>query len=442
MEKATSLGAMLRSFRVEPLEESQLEEFFCGDTMAIRVGDKHKSPLRDLQTACAMPSAANAHLLLGHRGCGKSTELVNLKKLLEESGQPAHVIKCHMELDMFQANCWDIMLLITEGLCKIANDRDIDLPQDATKAVFDYLRKDTTITETMDGSISVAASAGIKASTPPLLSMLLKAFASTKIAAKLSSSTRAVTEEKLKKRTTEWLDYTKLMANALSAECGGKQPVIIFEDLDKIPIPSNIFNILQLTVLAQMPFPVIYTFPMSQFYSPQFPALGDSYTWHILPMIKVSNLDGSENSDGIGVIRKIVEKRGDLALFDGEAGNGVLEYLIRKTGGSLRNLFKCIMGAAGRADWRGADKMQREDADSALSDLRGVLTRQIVRSEYKSLAEIYSDEKCREQIDDNELLLKMIQASVVIEYQNGNRWHDLHPLIADFLIRQGVIVER
>ena len=66
MEKAMNLGAMLRSFRVEPLEESQLADFFCGDTMAIRMGDEWKSPLKDLQAACASPSIANAHLLLGH----------------------------------------------------------------------------------------------------------------------------------------------------------------------------------------------------------------------------------------------------------------------------------------------------------------------------------------------------------------------------------------
>jgi len=110
--KGYESGAMLRSFRVEPLEESQLEDFFCSDTMAIRMGDKWKSPFRDLQEACATPSVANAHLLLGHRGCGKSTEIVNLKRQFEESGQPAYIIDCHMELDLFQANCWDIMLLI------------------------------------------------------------------------------------------------------------------------------------------------------------------------------------------------------------------------------------------------------------------------------------------------------------------------------------------
>ena len=159
-------------------------------------------------------------------------------------------------------------------------------------------------------------------------------------------------------------------------------------------------------------------------------------------MIKVSNLDRSENSDGIAVIKKILEKRSDLALFDGEVGNGVLEHLIKKTGGSLRHLFECVMSAAERADWRGAGKIQCEDADSALSELRGELTRQITYPDYKNLVNIYNNTNQREQIADNDLLLRMMQTSVVIEYQNGERWHDLHPLIADFLIRQGEIVER
>jgi hypothetical protein len=158
-------------------------------------------------------------------------------------------------------------------------------------------------------------------------------------------------------------------------------------------------------------------------------------------MIKVRNLDKSENEDGIAVMREIVKKRADIAFFDGagDRDNDVLNYLIRKTGGSLRHLFECITNAARRADRRNAVKIQLEDANSALSELRSELTRQIVYPDYKSLANIYMDVKCREQINDLDLLLRMTQTSVIFEYQNGTRWHDLHPLIADFLIKQGEI---
>ena len=43
----------------------------------------------------------------------------------------------------------------------------------------------------------------------------------------------------------------------------------------------------------------------------------------------------------------------------------------------------------------------------------------------------------KELIEDTEKLLKMLQASVVLEY-NGKRWHNVHPLVARFLDEQGL----
>jgi len=427
MEKAMNLGTMLRSFRLEPLKENELAEFFYEDTMSTRTGDKWQSPLRDLLKACTMPSLANAHLLLGHRGCGKSTELVNLKRQLEEAGQPVWIVDCSLELDLFQSTCWDIMLLITEGLCEIAKEKSIAVPPGTIQAVFDYLKKDKEIINLEDFT------------NEKRLGIVLAAFISARAETKLSSGTHTVTKEKLERRTSEWLNYTKQIAAFISEGCEGKQPVVIFESLDKLPMPEDIFNILRFTALAEMRFPVIYTFPISQYYSSRFSTIRHLYMPHILPMIKISNLDKSKNAEGIAVMREIVKKRADLALFDGESEDSVLDYLIRKTGGSLRHLFECIMNAAQRADWRGTGKIQREDAASALSRLRSELTRLIVYPDFQNLANIYKDKKHRERIDDRDLLLRMTQASVVIEYQNGKRWHDLHPLIADFLVDQGEV---
>jgi len=439
MEKAKELSAILRSFRLEPLRESDLAEFYFGDTMFIRTGDRWISPLRELYRSCTTPSRTNAHLLLGHRGCGKSTELISLKRQLENEGQPVFIVDCALQLDLFQSDCWDIMLLITEGLFEIAKSKKIKVPNDIIKAVLDYLKKDTEIMETEDSSISVEAGTGVKVSSPPILDWVLNAFISIKSDAKLSAGTRSIAREKLEKRTSEWLEYTKQIAAYVSEGCKGKQPVIIFESLDKLPIPGRIFEILQFTVLSEMPFPVIYTFPISQFYSLNFSTVRNLYIPHILPMIKISNLDRSSNKDGISAIKEIVSKRADLELFDSSDKIGVLEYLIIKTGGSLRHLFECITKAAQRADLRGADKMYPEDASSALSGLKGELTRQVVYQDYESLANIYKCEMYRTGIDDLDLLLRMTQSSVIIEYQNGERWHDLHPLISEFLERQGVV---
>jgi len=431
MKKAENLGAMLRAFALEPLREDSLS-FYYDKTMTSRTGDEFSSPLDDLFDDCTTSYNANAHLLLGHRGCGKSTELNNLKRRLEEYGQPVCIIDSNIETNLFQINHWDIMLLITDGLCKIAKDKNIDIPTGTLKSVFAYLTQDVEeMYEEIDFA-TIEASGGIKA----LISMLVSVFASLKGKLRVGVETRTIIRTKMEKRAPEWLGYTEEISDRIADKCEGKRPIIIFEDLDKIPDPRKIFDLLSFSVLAQMPFPVIYTFPISQFYAPEFASIRGLYKPHILPMIKVSNLDKTENEDGIEVIRKIVELRTELRLFESDE---VLKIMIKQTGGSLRHLFECITSAARRAGYRKADKIEKEDAERAFSNIKDELTRQISQPDFENLANIYNDPKFRERIANLSFLLEKTHSLVVLEYRNGDRWHDLHPLIAEFLKKQGEI---
>ena len=58
------------------------------------------------------------------------------------------------------------------------------------------------------------------------------------------------------------------------------------------------------------------------------------------------------------------------------------------------------------------------------------------QGDYEFLVRIYEGNK--ELIENKEFLLKMLQASVVLEY-NGKRWHNLHPLVARFFREQKLI---
>lgn len=149
-------------------------------------------------------------------------------------------------------------------------------------------------------------------------------------------------------------------------------------------------------------------------------------------MIKIETIEGRPFDKGIAVIREIVEKRAKLDLFE----ENVLERLIRYTGGSLRDLFHAINMSAKRAERRNSAVISMEDAERALEELKTSLTRRIERKDYDFLLNIYQGNK--ELIEDKEMLLKMLQASVVLEY-NGKRWHNVHPLVARFLEEQGLI---
>ena len=72
----------------------------------------------------------------------------------------------------------------------------------------------------------------------------------------------------------------------------------------------------------------------------------------------------------------------------------------------------------------------------ALEELKTTLTKTIERRHYAFLADIAGGN--RERIEDRALLLEMLQAGTVLEY-NGKRWHDVHPLVVDFLKEQGEI---
>ena len=65
-----------------------------------------------------------------------------------------------------------------------------------------------------------------------------------------------------------------------------------------------------------------------------------------------------------------------------------------------------------------------------------MLTRRISRKHYAFLAEICKGKHTN--IEDPEMLLDMLRAGVVLEY-NGQRWHNVHPLVAEFLEMQGLL---
>ena len=434
IEKAEELGSFLRVFEPEPLKGNLLSKFYYDKTMASRTGDPYESPMNILFEECTTPGITNAHLLLGHGGCGKSAELQHLKQRFEKVEQPVWMVDFEKDMDVFQANCWDIMLGIAEGLCSIAAENNIKGLDGVLGQVSEYLKADREVSNETERVSGAGASVGAEAKTPSILRGVLNLFATLKFELKANTTTRTIVKEKMERRASEWLNYINIISDSITSKLNGKQPVIIFENVDKIQPPARAMEIFHYRALAQIPFPVIYTFPISLSYDSQFTLIEGFYKPHILPMIKVRNIDKTENDEGIIAIRDIIELRANPALFEEKA----LKLLIMQTGGELKGLFRCIISSAHRADRRKAEKIEIEDVNRALSGMKSDLTRRISLPDYQMLANIYNDPKYKEQIEDKQFILKQMQALVVLEY-NGDRWHGLHPLIAEFLKKQEYI---
>jgi len=433
MKYAESIGDIGNAFEPRPLAIDELDRFFCGDTMENRTGNKYNSPILDILEACKVPSNSNSFLLLGHRGCGKSTELNRMSNELMQDGYHVVTLHCARDLDMMNPVYSDLLILMGEALLEIAEKTDtlIDLAMQERFVSFWSMEEEETgyVNKTSD----LVTEAKAKVGTPSFLSGILDVFASVRTDLRYSTETRTKYRKKVTHRTGEWLFMLNKIADTIAHQLEDKQPILIFEDLDKIN-PEDAWNIFSsyAATLTGVSFPVVYTFPIALAYDPRFTSLKSYYEPKILPMIKLERMDGSTYQDGIDAITNIIRKRADLTIFD----ERVIETLIKKTGGSLRDLFSCIIAAAVMALRRKSTTISMEDISVALTGLKSSLTRLIERKHYDFLADIGNGN--RDSIEDKPMLLEMLQANAVLEY-NTDRWHQVHPLVADFLRDKGLM---
>ncbi len=432
MKYADQISEILNAFSPAPLRADQMEEFYCDNTMEYRTSDKYDSPIEDIYDSCRSVDECDAYLFLGHKGCGKSTELNRMSERLVADGYPVKTVNCSLDLDLFNIVYSDLFILMGEALLKIAEELKCEIEKDVLENIKNFWFEGTeTLMSQEIGGVSVET--GMSIETGGILAGILNVFAKIKADLKLNEETRKEYRKKISIRSSEWIGILRQVAEKITSKTGGKHPIIIFEDLDKLN-PEKAWTVFYnyAAILSGMTFPVIYTFPIGLSYDKRFSAMESYFTTKTLPMIKIETIEGELFQDGIDIIRDIVKKRADLALFE----SGVVDSLIQYTGGSLRDLFHVINTSANRAKRRGSSTVSMEDAERALEEVKTFLTRRIEEKDYTFLLNIYNENK--ERIEDKEMLLNMLQASVVLEY-NGKRWHNVHPLVIKFFREQGLI---
>jgi hypothetical protein len=430
MKYANEIIDIINAFKTDALSGSELDGFYKG-TMEFRTGDKFISPIRDIYDACRMPSEQNAILLMGHRGCGKSTELNYMSSKLSDEGYHIKTVHCMKDADLINLYYTDLLILMGDALLQIVDEIDCELDQQSKEKIISFWTEEVNEIKTTSDSSELSAGAELRAESPGFLSSILKININTKANLRYNQEKRTEYRKKISHRSSEWLLLLNQISDKVTKKLNGKQPIIIFEDLDKMdPLPAwEIFNNFAATLTGPS-FPIIYTFPIASAYYSQFASLSGYYNLKTLPMIQIETIKGEIYREGIDVIVEIIKKRAKLDIFE----ESVLDKLIKNTGGSLRNLFYAINTSAQRAIRRENTTMSIEDAESALNELKTSLTRRIERKHYDFLSNIYNGN--RTLIEDREMLLELINGSAVLEY--GNRWYNVHPLVAAFLVKHGL----
>lgn len=339
--------------------------------------------VRELGRKITRSKQATCQLYTGHRGVGKSTELLRLKEYLEQEKYfVVYFAADEQDIEPQDTEYADILFACTRHLVEAIKLSDHNPLLTWMKDRWQTL-KDLALTEVSFEGLNLEGQ--------------ISQFA------KITANLRAVPDkrremrQKINANTPSLVDalndFIREAKSILAKDCRGL--VIVADNLDRIVEtksagePSNYEEIYlnRSELLRGLECHVIYTVPISLVYSERATRLEDNYDKpDVLPMVMVRNQDGSINTDGIAKLREVIAKRIELIdpklaqaldtqVFDSAA---TLERLCLMSGGHVRNLMQLIRTAL---DWTDELPITAEAVQRAIEEARDTYRNTIQESQ-------------------------------------------------------------
>ena len=441
LKRATKLSEIPQVFQREPLAPDEFEEFYV-TVDAER--DNFLSRATELKINLEKENIkGNIKILFaGHRGSGKSTEL---NRLIKDIGSTTFIVKFSVfeELDVVDLNYIDLVMVMMEQLAYQAEKSDlIDKNSKNLEKIKNWLA-DVTDIKVEETGYMLDAKAGVKADKG-ILSSLIGLIAEFKAVIKAASSNKTEYRLKIEKKIALLTKYCNLMINEITQNLKkqGKKLLIVIEDIDKVEIPrAHEIFFEHSGILYELNVRIIFTVSIVVLATHYRADITDRFKIVNLPMLKTTDMDGNKFDKGYEVINEIVKRRADLSLF----AEGVLEKMIERSGGVLKDLFAMIEDAANSANDKKFDKIEKKASDGAFDRLKQTYHSMITVEEkqetrittddlYDKLKELIKSKKKKPPLD--KIILLLLSCLAVVEY-NGKQWFDVHPAVKSLLKEMG-----
>lgn len=430
MGKAYSLNEVLNVCFPFALGDSTFESFYV-DTNEARGDDASKKIILRLRNN---GNQIKKILFMGHTGCGKSTELFKIQNNLSDD---YFIVKFSVkeETDTINFAYSDLIFAILNNIfIAVEKSEEYDLSRFNFNEIISYWNDERVLNIVNHANIDISSEFEAKVSWFKVLSAKLKGVFQTGVEAK--QEIRRKMEPTLK----QLLIYINKFIYDINLQIAPKKLLLIIEDLDKLIVgQAKELFVDNRKIITALNVNTIYTFPIYLFYSEDYSEiLSDFDADVLLSMIKVSNIDGTTFDKGIQTLTNIVFQRCDDSLFESNA----LDFLIKKSGGSIRDLFWMVNNAALNTliDKGETGVISLDIAKITYYDFKSRRERIIKKAHLPILIEMYKDKTKKPFGDDQDLLMQLLHSMCVIEY-NGKRWCDLHPAIKDYLIEKGILDE-
>lgn len=402
-----------------------------GETLAYYI-DRGSLARRDIQILLRSNDLRRGEpvriLFSGHTGCGKSTEL---NKLCEELAGSFFVVKVSTSkiVQPTDLTYVDVVLIAAMELFRAATTQEVvsRAPAQRLSEIWDDLadfirRRVFGLLPYRDPAEGVDVTATVSA--------LVFEF-ETKYRSEASS--RETIRRQMEGRLSEIIE--RINALALIVRQSTQRPVLfVFDDTDK-PDPERGRSLFfdHPTTLTGFQTSVIYTFNIALWYNRQFKTFRDYFSGrYLLPNIKLFHRNETPNDTGRELLRSIVMRRVQPHLITENA----LEQMVVASGGLVRSLIGLGQFAAVNALGRGTKRIEEQDVARAIVEVRNDFIAGLEESEYATLAELHRTK----QLAADDDLQDLLQTVALLQYENGEVWCDVHPVVVELLRERGLLV--
>lgn len=398
-------------------------------------GDEHIVNMiarRIIRADAAAPVQHLKQLLAGHRGCGKSTELLLLKEKLEQAGYFVVYFDAVLEIDVNDVDYADILLAMMRQLDLQVRQSGLGLKLDSAR-LDDLAMRLAKVTLAKEDRENVESTLETEFRVEPQIPFFAKMMAAVRGFITSGSTFKKQLRVEVQQRTAQFLEDLNDLIDKLQQQLRGrgmKGLVIIIDSLDRIiPHPLDekglrtTHSAIYLEHADHLKAPhchAIYTVPISIFFNENLSKVYPDLPL-MLPMIKVKEENGKICAEGLGAMRQVVARRIEVNhIFEEE--NSV-DKLCLASGGHVRDLMHLIRYACDYS----AEKITPLAVDKAIRALVREYDRLVKDADLPRLVRIHREKRLPSDAEYAFLPYHL----VVLEYQNGERWADLHPAVQE-----------
>lgn len=428
----TSIDPLTRLYRAcNPSESLEPDDPRYTDCDDVRGGSLVRLFERSLRRVD--PTNWEVKVFSGHRGVGKTSELLRLKDMLENppnsKQQPFHVIFADVSrtLDLNDLDFPDLLVFTAAEVQRQLQEAKIpgfSASSVALRTAWEDFRR------TLKADVSLS---GASVEVP---------FGSVDVEIRNQPSARAALRAAIEQQSTNILaavnDLLEL-ANVRLRESGCAGLVVIIDGLDKLVrhdlegggnTHDRLF-IHRSEQLASLKSHVIYTVPISLFYSPQFAQVEQTFGDRAqpVPMIRLRGDSRSEpgpDTAGMRKMREMIEKRcrfADVPMEEVFDSPETCNHLCSMSGGHPRHLMMLLQASMVRVDLL---PITRKAVNQAIGAYGNSLLREIPDGFWEKLQRFATPQDNIPKDDEHQQMLLLLH---IFEYMNGEPWWEVNPVI-------------